>query len=76
MTPDDVILLTETYPDAFKVWLDRLHDADKGDLVGVVVSLTPATKATDILTNITNEIAVSRTQEENNYGLSKATVEG
>lgn len=65
MTNEEFDLVHTHNPDAVRVWMDRMHDTSKGQLVSELLVHMDREFFAGVIIQINNDIAESREEESN-----------
>ena len=65
MNTEDFKLIQETNPDAVRVWFDRMHDLNKGELLETLIVHMDREFFSGLILRINDDIITSRAEEAN-----------
>jgi hypothetical protein len=65
MKTEDFKLIQETNPDAVRVWFDRMHDLNKGELLETLIVHMDREFFSGLILRINDDIITSRAEEAN-----------
>tara|TARA_Y100000310_G_C20217970_1_gene594418 strand:- start:126 stop:326 length:201 start_codon:yes stop_codon:yes gene_type:complete len=63
MTIEELAAIQEMHPTALSVWVDRMHDKDKGQLISYLLEILSAGELLETLSQIEADIAESRRED-------------